>query len=430
MVKAIKKSYFWFDFAVIILQISRGLTIIGSGFDDILPIPYGIGWLCFMTLAYFIRFGTQSNYMQEKEKGIFKLFFIIYFFDILQSLFLGNSSGFVRIITLLYLYFFLKYLFALYKDGGFDISVITRPYVGLSLYNVGVVLLSAILILMGVISPTSNQLSSNSLLYDNVVNGRTEYFFPGYLSVCTLNSRVLIDFGIPMLTGLSHEPHVFCMLILPSLFLLFGKRSSMLVKIGILLSYLLVMVVATSTTAFLCFSVVIIIEEIWSMLIGKNSKFQAFVIIGIIVFVVIKGQLVSNLIVEMMVERTTAGSASSGSMDYSAATLEYVVTPDSFFGSGNLPGGVGKKVLNSQIGFVTCILDLALYTWMLIMVFRNITSKNKYKHYVGMAVLYFSIHLLKLSYAIITYPFFLFMLFVIWAVNRLPEEDFHGVFKN
>lgn len=423
MTRTINKSYFWFDVIVIILQISRGLTIVGAWVSDLFPIPYGIEWLILMIAAHALRFGFKFGTNNKHGLGIFKLFFAIQILDILQALFLGNASGFVRIITVIYLFIFFQYLLCMYEDYSNQGSYIIKPYVYLSVYNIVVVILCAFLILSGVLSETDNLMSVNSLTYDNVVNSSGVYYFPGHLSLCTTNSRVLMDFGVPMLTGLTHEPHVLCMLILPSLFLLYRKKYSTIFKIGILVSYLIIMVISTSTTSFVCMAIVLVLEELWSVFIGKNSIIQAVLIIGIIVFIAIRGHFVTNLILEMVTERTTAGSASSGSMDYSAAMLEYVVTPTNIFGHGNMPGGVGQQVLNNQIGLVTCLMDLGLYVWFLVIIVRNVLSKNPTKHYVGMAILYFALHLLKLSYAILTYPYFIFMLFVLWIFDRTPEEN-------
>ena len=140
----------------------------------------------------------------------------------------------MRILTMFDMYLFMEYAYAVYDESRKkkinDINSVFIPYEIFTVYNVVAVLLCAILLYVGVLNPYSNQLAPNSLTMSHYVNKGTIHFFPGFLSLTEGGMRGLISFNVPVLTGLSHEPHTLFLLIGPAFFLLLRRFQQ---KIGV-----------------------------------------------------------------------------------------------------------------------------------------------------------------------------------------------------
>lgn len=402
------------DWAVIIVETTYSLTIIRSFTFDSVFNNLNIGLVLFMMLAYLIRFGVSFKPIKEKKCRFLYLFLlVIYLVDVIQNLIHSDfaSAGyafFFMINTVL----FYRYLYEIYigsKSESILDNQIVKPYISICLLNIALVIIAAILIVLGIIDATSNPMPINTLIEDNVNKG-VEYYYPGGLSIALSYSRIFSDAGVPVLTGLSHEPHVLLFLVIPSFFLLFGRVTSLLWKIVLIASYASVLFISTSTTAVICLVLVLLIDIIWNSVITHNKKF--IFIVGIIILVVAiwgSGQLVEMMQAEMyrkIFEET-------GSLDYTANLLTYVVTPRGILGQGNFPKGFGMDIDGFQIGIVTFFLDIVFYCILLVNSIILILKKDIHFHYVGLASLYLLLHGLKLSVQLFSYPLFTFVIFLI-----------------
>ena len=316
------------------------------------------------------------------------------------------------------------------KSKRNPLDYIIKPYELYSIYNIVVVVLCLILLLAGVLSSTSNPMPNNSLFFSNILRGQS-YYFPGHLSVASASQRGLSIFNIPVLTGLSHEPHVLLLLIGPSFFFFLSKIKRFSLKV---LSYILLfcmLIISTSATAIMAFGIVFFIEQIYNLFIGKHKMANYILLIllsGFLAWFISAGADIVDSMSEMMANKLGAGNDES-SKGFSISMLRYMITPNSLLGRGNLPLGTGFELDNQDIGYVSCVLDLLFFFLFLLKTISYAFSKNTAIHYCGLAMLYFFIHNLKMG--VQSFSFYYISFFVILTVildNRIAQmkKTFHS----
>ena len=400
-----KKSVFIriVDFFIILLNITNGMCMLRVWFLDPLHISYGID-LCVLTiLAYFFRFGAKIKLLHLKRNGLYLFFLFVYFADIIQNMFISNNMSLVtrRIVLLINVCFFMEYIYALYLEtkstSSYPTEKISKPYDIFSLYNVGAIILCAALIYIGVLSPYNNPIRANSLTFDNQALGMSQYYFIGHLSLGLNTMRGMVDFGIPLLTGLSHEPHVLWLLIGPSFFLLLLRfKNSSLFTVLLYITFLLVLIISTSTVAIIVFVFTITIEQLYSATMGKQKIRYGFIVLAVVAVVswlMYKGgDIALQATTAMVEEKASIDSVDEGSMGFSMSMLQYMISPHSVFGRGNMPDGSGYKLGSQDIGLLSFILDIIFFAILTTKAVKLILSKDTVRHYWGMAFLYFLLH--------------------------------------
>lgn len=399
------------DWLVIILNVSYHLTMVKVYTFDLLPIQPFI-WLTIFTLScYFIRFGARATFgLYFKNNIILWVFFLIYFFDVLQCLFFDPLSALLRLITAVELFIFGSYVFRLWnplKNFSNNVIRISKPYVYFSLYNVIIVLLVAVLIMAGLINPESNPIEPNSLTKVDASEGQS-YFFPYYLSLTTSSFRILGSLGLPMITGLSHEPHVACFLILPSLFIIIADEKLGKIRYLFISLYLLFFVVNFSTTAFVSLACVMFTECIWLFTIRRKFSPIIPLILSILLVIFYGGP-----IIELMSDEITRKTIdNTSSMEYSERMLTYMLHPTEILGNGNMPGDLSLN-RDGDIGILTFLLDALFVFYLIYTTFKMISSKEREVHYVGIACVYLLAHSIKTNMLNFNYPYFAFFVFII-----------------
>lgn len=401
------------DYLVIILEISYNLSILKVITFDVINIPINIGLVLFMIICFFIRFKNYNGIDKYLGSYIFKGLILLYLVDVFQSIILGRLDGFGHLVYLINSFFFFCYLCKLYIGTGENLSVCLKPYYLYCYYNVFVILLAVLLIGIGAISATSNLMAENSLISTHTDLGG-EHYFPGYLSLSTQDARILADYDIPMLTGLSHEPHVLNYLIIPCFFFVQSYIKSFFVKV---LNYFLfgsILVVAMSSTAIICFLITIIIDSVYSIIISKN-KGSLFALIAIVILIIVFGSNLVELIQQEVVAKAT--SDNSQSLGFTSAMLYYIVTPSGLFGYGNLPPEFGYKISSFNIGIITSIMDLVFYGTVLFLTFKLIFTKDNATHYIALGIMYFLLHNLKVNIMCVSYPYFIFIVSILVIIS-------------
>lgn len=396
------------DVIYIIIQTTYNMSIVSSLFDTVFPVPYGLNLLLITVALHLLRFGGKIKVLGFiKRFPILVIFFIIMGLDIVQNLFLIPGNSFVRLVLLLNAFLFMDYLYQMAKEqaaGKNRLGIITGPYSAYCLYNIAVIVASALLIVLGVLNPLSNPIELQ-IMGDNIEKGQL-YYFPGYLSVVTQDSRFFTDLKLPMLCGLSHEPHVVALLTVPGVVFLLSKIKG-LPRFFLLLVSLIAIVLGQSSTAIVCLLFIIVLH-LSNVLFHQKKKTEVLlsivVLVGAIVFL---GTFMSPII--DMVSSKLAGEG--GSRDYSAAMLSYITHPNFVFGYGNLPPVVGEKASNYNIGIISAFFDVVFFIMLLVYSFRVLQSKRTYARFIGLGVLYFSLHGLKLSYLLFGYPLLVYILF-------------------
>lgn len=392
---------------------------------DPLGFPYNLDLLLLSLICYFIRFGRKPlELMKLPKSSIIKILLLIYFFDFVQNLFEKPGLSFARIILMINIFIFLDYLYKSISTNSCmkrkPLDIICSPYENYSAYNVLFAIICALFIFGGILSPTSNKMSINSLIQHNIGEGG-DYYFPGYMSVALGGERALADIGIPVLTGLSHEPHVLFLIIGPAFFLLLRRLSDSRIKtFSLYIMYLIMIIIATSVTATLVFLFTLLIEQIYSFLVKKEMASGILFIasIGVFILVII---LYGGFVIEamtLMIESKTEANYDNSSRDFSAELLKYMVTPKALFGSGNMPGVWGFGMSAANIGLITCVLDLYLYARLLFDVIKNVFSRNPVIHYIAMASFYFLLHIIKVGALVFNFVLLSFFVFLIYCLER------------
>lgn len=403
------KKLKFIDWLVIILNVSYHLTMVKVYTFDLLPLQPFITLLFFTAICYIFRFKSASLKISRKQNLILIVFFSIYFFDVLQCMVWEPLSALLRLITAIEIFIFLAYLYQLWninESYADNVSRITKPYVYFCLYNVAVVLIVAFLSFSGIINPESNPIGPNSLTKVDAESGQI-YYFPYYLSLTTSSFRILGSMGLPMITGLTHEPHVFCFLVLPSLFLILAYREWGNIKYAIYFVYFLVFIINFSTTALMALSAVLFTEMMW--LITKKRRMSAIIpaVVVIALFVMYAGEIIDLMSDEVV--RKTVDSTSS--MEYSTRMLKYMISPHFILGSGNMPHDLQHNA-NADIGLITFLLDAVLVLYIVYTAVKMTLSRNERVHYIGMACMYLLIHSTKTNMLNFNYPYFALFMFV------------------
>lgn len=401
------------DYIVIIIQFGYHLSILSS----FIMMPYHIGITAFMALAYVIRFKRIADPFEFVLKSkLFVIFFIICLFDILQFIVTDFGLGIGRAIITINFLLFVLYLDDIYKRlPDNEKTAILAPYTVYGVYNVVTIILAAALIFFGVLSATSNPIAL-SIMQDNIAN-ESDYYFPGYLSVVIDINRVLAN--IPVLTGLSHEPHVLCFLVMPVAFLALGRIKSFVGRFIIYCAVVVLLIVSMSTTAITVFGIVILTEFIWSL--GRTQKTSNILLMVIVI--ALAATYFVDVLSETQLFMINKFDTNTGSLDYSENLLKYVVTPTGFLGTGNKGSGDFFVGADTQIGFVTSFLDILFYIILCFKIVKLVLSKDNNTHYIGLACLYFALHLLKVSFLVFNYPYLVYVMFIIERFSQKTKNS-------
>ncbi len=417
------------DIIVILFQITYLLTLSKVITLDLIPINSTITLTCLMIFVYLYRFGTSFPIFKLIKKSLLLIiFFLIYFFDIFQCLWRDIPSAIIRLFACIDMFLFLSYTYNVIElkrkktSSTVEVAIqeVCKPYIFFSLYNVLIVLLAAFLIGWGIINATNNEIPINSITKTNVESGQT-YYFPYYISIVTESMRIFANLGIPMITGLSHEPHVLNYLIIPALFILLSIKKINKYKFYLYLIFAITLLFATSTTALVCFVSLFFIDIIWSLIINREIKN----ILPLIIFIFISlyfGSMIIELMKNEFIRKTVVDT---GSMGYSENLLKYILSPNSILGNGNMPSEFGYK-MSGNVGLITCILDVSMFLLYLYYSLKSVLSRNSTIHYLGLACLYTLLHSLKICIHIYNYPLFGLML----LINVLVYTNYHTRDRN
>lgn len=416
------------DALVILLHITYGMSMLKVWLLD--PIPLRGHYILFFitTIVYFIRFGFSFKLITAKHNLVVWLLIIIYIADIIQCLFFNIEQAIPRLFFLLDVFIFMSYVYSMYLDGtkSMDNPVInvTKYYECYNVYNIVVVLLCLSLIIIGVLSARDNPLYTNSLIDSNVEAGG-QYYFPGHLSLAIDSQRGLAVFDLPVLTGLTHEPHVLFLFLGPCFFLFLIRvlnRPSLSFWLYILFFALLI--IATSASAIIAFLMVFVVDQLYNVFIGENkgkNLFVFIVILGALAIFMSKGGLIVEDISDMM-DNKLGATDDVGSKGFSMMMLYYLITPHALLGRGNMPEGTGFELIGQDIGYVTCVFDLLFLLLFLIKSVKFVISKDRQIHYYGMMFLYFFIHNLKMSVQSFNYQYISFFVVLIVIVNNVLDS--------
>lgn len=409
-----KKSHVIFDWVVIILEITYSIAITMHVFFLIPGVKALIALFLFMFMSHVIRFGMKFTILSEIVKTpILSLFFMILILDIFQSLLFADSfiqTGFVILLSINH-FLFLSFLYNVFKESG-SFKYVLSPYVGYSLYNIVVIMLTALLVIIG-LPWEINMLTDNVRILGDDIAGGGEYYFPYFLSIAANFHPIQIFGNLPGLTGLSHEPHIIMMIISPALLMGLLYKSSKRIKIVLAFSYLFIALNSMSSTNVICILVVLFFQLLWMTLSSRDMKNLMLLIVFLAVVVVAGYEVLDSVYLQV-----ASKFESSNSRDYSSNMLKYVISFDSFLGYGNFPPETGSYKPGETAGILTGIMDVALYIVLFIKTIKLVFSSSYSKHYFGLGFLYFLMHGMKVNYLFFLYPFFSYMIFLMILMTK------------
>jgi hypothetical protein len=408
------KTYL-FDVFIILFILTINLTIIQDIVFGNIPFAYRIFInICILLIAFFIRF--RRRMFKIKYLPLMAVILCaIWVMDIVQLVIFRSSGLHITslyiLLTLyaLYLYNSIEYYTSFFSSYKKSFEIIIRPYIYLSLFNVSIVILTFIFILLGVIQENSNPVEY-SLLTDNIQEG-VDHFYPARLSIVSATQfRLSILGNVPVITGLTHEPHVLCFMIFPALFFMLANQNLKKgIKYLIIAMFSFVGLISMSTTTFLCLIIVIIVHLLSNSLLRKRGYIT---LILAILFIIVGYSFFGTIFKEAILFKTVI---QTGSRDYSSNMLLYMLTPKSILGYGTVL--VPQEIFsgNYQVGLISSFLLILFYLYFNINIITFIFSKNKVTHFLGLGLLYFSLHMLKLGNLIFEYPFLIFIIVVPFA---------------
>lgn len=415
------KKYFSIIDSLVVLAIAVGTeSLVGYITLDIFDLPIRLSGLLFIMLCYFMRFGFSFPRIGPLlHKPLIMLFFIVLIWEIVQMAVNGNMElvGFMmRLLTYLVacMYFYRV------THNYSDITSIIKPYSAYYIYCFAIVVLASIFLTVGVISPTDNELAESELLRTNMSEG-VKYYWPGFLSVVSSSGgRVILWGDLPVFFGLSHEPHVFGHCTFPAFFLL-------LYLIKDKWFYSILAYISIFILLLLCFSSTSLISLLVTFLFGlatirksKVSLGYAFSLIALAVALLY--YFVSNFDIFNQIDLLFTSKLESGSPDYSANLISYLLTPSGLFGTGIYPSLENRGSIGGNIGYISSLLIIVFEILFYYKTIKAVFSLQPICKYIGLSCVYFSIHSLKLGPLIFNYPMLLYMIIILSFTDWLNKK--------
>lgn len=386
---------------------------------DLVLLPARLNWLIFAVFCYLLRFGLSSpKSLNFSSQPLVRLFIIIIFWEGIQGLILGRNVGFYFLIEGLTYIVFLAY-FSKSIECEQGITRLIKPYNLYYVASVIVIFLTVFLIVFGLLSPTDNPITENALMNNNISTG-SYYYWPGHLSVVNLSTRLDV-FNLPVLCGFSHEPHVLAQTIFPAFFLLLyvTKDRSLVLKSLLVFSLVFVILFSYSTTSMLALSVVIFLDYT----VNKNSNISQKILILLFFIVMIYFANKYGILDQIIANSSKKIGGEDNSKDYSSSLLMYGLTPSGILGEGiYVKDETAANFSIGNVGLISCVLCNLTYLLLIIKSYKNFRSSNSFCHYVGMAVLYFSIHSLKLGCLIYNSPMMFYMIYLLSYSDRVRKS--------
>ena len=404
-----KSKKYILDWLVIILEITYSMSILMQVFFIIPGLKPAIALFLFAFVMHIIRFGFRFNFFTIIAKdSILILFFLIIAFDIFQSLIYSDFSvtG-LAVAQMLNYMVFLSYLCNIYKENRSHKDII-MPYVGFSLYTVVSVVVLALLIIVG-LPWEVNMLTDNVRVLEEDISGGGTYYFPYFISLAADYHPIRIFGKLPGITGVFHEPHVIMFFITPALLLWFLLKPKKNIIMIMLCVYIFIALNSMSSYNLVCITITAAIQALWMTRDSKNLKYVLVLSLMISIAAYVGYEIMNTVSLEIL----SKFDKNSGSRDYSSNMLQYIVSFDGLLGYGNRPPTIGEYKAGVSAGVLTGVLDVLLLLMICFRLPKLIFSSSYNKHYLGLSITYFVMHGMKNNYMLFSYPFFLYILYIL-----------------
>lgn len=405
-----KRGVCFFDALFVLLNISSPYTLIPC---LLFTRHTGVNSAIIFILTFIYIIIRFKNRIKFTIDSLFVIFLLISLYNLANSAIQGTLAvGFLGIFFANCVFYLL--LYNIYIDYRNELSVdealtrTTKGYVWLCFYQLFIVAILFFVIRAHVINLRINEVTWNyDIFADNAsrVYTPTRYFLPYHISILSLDDMDRLPFlnleGLSPL-GMFHEPHTMTYYIVPFLFLMhYMFKKNWLFLLDLL--FVIYILVAASTTNLLCTLAVLLL---WSVLKEKKLivvyLLLASTVIGLL-------QTIDSPIVELV-----RFKLESGSMEYSASTLDFAFTPKTLFGTDFYDLSYLEKGLNNyDVGYFVFILNIVFILILGYKTFRLCMSKDKLAMCVGLFSAYFMLHSAKLALRTYSLEMLIFIMFVV-----------------
>jgi len=416
---SLSKFRFWnwklvIDSFIIFLNISNSYSI----FPYLIFFQYyravNSGLITIINIIYII-IRLRKNVTISRKDDLFLLFILINILNVFFGL-ITDTFGigmFPFIFSNATFYIILYGLFNKYlKIYSFEESIwlLLRGYIWLVTISIAGTLILFLLIKVFNVNPMINDIGNSMDLFKyNIRDKNNSYFFPYGLSVFfkTLSIRIPFFQKDGIIVGFFHEPHTFAFLVIPSIFLLLHKYNHLFSKLLLILIYILVMLISASAVNFMAMFLCIIAY------FGFKYRKKIIYAVGVfsiffIVFLVVDPKYY-QFIIDKILSRST---------DYTLSMLKFAFTPKTLIGTNFYDLSYIDTYWNDpnprlNIGFITFLLNIMFLIIFIYKIF--IININYYKEIplIGLFILYFFLHSIKISMYAYSLSYFIFIIFLI-----------------
>jgi hypothetical protein len=253
------------------------------------------------------------------------------------------------------------------------------------------------------------------------------YYFPYNISILLHSiSGMRIPFFSESgaICGLYHEPHIITFMTFPALFILLSKLTSHWQKGVIIGLYVLIMLLATSTTNIVTFFVCVLV-----LLFRRRSMNLIFSLLIIIITIWI---ILYSINIDLSDFMFISEKMESGSKDYSQKTILFAFTPKTLLGSNFMQNDYLDAISSNSrdVGYISFILNIIFLLIFSYKIIRLIFTKNNMSSMVGIAILYFFLHSMKVAMVAYSLSFLMFAMFLLTIYDKTHKRlSFNDVMK-
>lgn len=418
-----RKSLYIVDSLIILLNISNSYSIVPYLLFHQHSRAVNTGIIFVINVIFLL---ARFNYKTKIPHNIlFEIYVGISVVNVVSS-FLTDTGTY---LTWLYLFANATFFLILYNcyveyeesnDRQGSLWLIIRGYIWLVALCIGGALLLFVLMKLG-LNPYHNEISSRMDLFDaNVEQFDSEHYYPYYLSILVKEMVDIVKmpffYDKGYVCGLYHEPHIFTFMVFPALFFLLSYIESPIKKATLFVVWGIIMLMTTSTMNIIAFLICIILY----LSFDKWGKLLLIPISWILVMLVIYIGL-ENTELFFIIDKLEGGS-----MDYSWDTIVFAFTPKTLLGSNfiNTSFLQEQESLRRDVGYIPFLLNIFFLIIIYLKTTRTILS-DKYKRMLGLGILYFMLHSMKVSMVAYSLSMLIFMMFVASCTcpSLLFDED-------
>lgn len=413
-----KKTVFFCDSLLVLLNISSSYSIIPYLIFFQYHRGINTGIIIIIDVIYLLwRFG---KHIKMPKDSLFTLYFILNLFNVFSSIITSTGSFmpwlYLGLNTLFYfLLYNLYYEYRNIESQYRALWLVLRGYMWLCAICLVSAFLLFLFIKLGVNVHINDVGSRMDLFEDNVNTLGHSYYFPYYLSILLVSANPSLK--LPFFTehgvvcGIYFEPHIITFMLFPALFILYAYANSKIKKFFLISAWLLLMLMACSTTNIVASLFCLFV----SLFFDKTGRYYLIPILAIFLILIFYVGL-SNTEFFFVAEKL---EDSGGSKGYSMNTISFAFTPQTLLGTNFLNNRYLNeiKTVNNDVGYISFILNII---FLLLFVYRicKLIFSNKYYRLLGISVLYFFLHSMKIAMVTYSLSFLMLMIFIVSVAGK------------